>query len=308
MTPGLASAGSRSFVEIQDAGGRVDEALVHRLVALELGDINVPPNPRFPEDRVTDVSLYCRVTSEDGTLRVEVWDRGDTAGARRVSLQGSSQLVARRAALAAAELARNLVRSRRAQSAEISREIAAARKRDEEQTERRRRQRLALTARGVGTLFSDGAYLLGPELGAQLNRDFPVRIELALRWFGGELTRFEPHAGWSSAELALTPSYVFALDPRWELSLGVPMAVSTLHLRDGLEADDIAGQSDTWSARAGASVNVAPRLTEHVRLDVGLSGGWVLRPVQLARGAGAEREEHELGGGFGQLTLGVLVE
>lgn len=295
-------------MEIQDTQGRVDEALVRRLVALELGDISVPPNPRYPEDRAGDVTLYCRVTPENGSLRVEVWDRGDSAGARLVSLKDGSQLVARRVALAAAELARRLVRVRRAQAVELERERLATQRREKEEAERRKRARLALTARGAGLLLGDGGYLLGPELGAQLNRDFPLRVELGLRWLGGEVTSFEPNAGVSAAELALTPSYVFVLDPAWELSLGVPVKASMLHLRDGVSVDGIEGESDTWTARAGVSVHVAPRISSRVRFDVGISGGWVLRPVPMARGAGSEREEHELGGGFAELTLGVLVE
>jgi hypothetical protein len=303
----VAQAGSRTFVEMSDTGGRVDEALVRRLIRLELGDVSVPENPRFPGDRSEDVVLYCRVVPDDGALLVEVWERGDAAGARRVSLQGSSQLVARRVALAAAELARRLARDRNALQRRMEREANAEEQRARDEARRASQRRLALTARAVGVAFFEGAYLLGPELGVQLNRDYPLRVEMGLRWLGGSLSALSPSAGWSAAEFSLTPNYVFPKND-WELALRVPLTATLLHLRDDVSVDDISGEHDTWTARAALGLALQPRVSSHVRLDVGLSAGVVMRPVPLLRIQGGEDEVERFGGGFAELTLGVLLD
>jgi hypothetical protein len=305
-TPSL-HAGSRTFVEMGDAGGRVDEALVRRLIALELGDVSVPENPRFPGDRSEDVVLYCRVTPEDGALRVEVWDRGDAAGARRVSLQGSSQLVARRVALAAAELARRLARDRVLLSKRMEREARAEEQRMREWARRAEQRRLGLSARVVGVAFFEGAYLVGPELGVQLNHEFPLRVEMGLRWLGGSVSALSPSAGWSAAEFSLAPAYVFP-KTGWDLSIRVPLTATLLHLRDGVNVDDISGEHDTWTARAGLGIAVQPRISSHVRLDGGLSAGFLMRPVPMTRVQAGDDDTERFGGGFAELTLGVLLD
>jgi hypothetical protein len=302
-----AHAGSRTFVEMGDTGGRVDDALVRRLIRLELGDVSVPENPRFPGDRSEDVVLYCRVAPEDGALLVEVWERGDAAGARRVSLQGSSQLVARRVALAAAELARRLARDRNALQRRMEREARAEEQRARDEARRAEQRRLALSARAVGVAFFEGAYLVGPELGMQLNHEYPLRIEMGLRWLGGSVSALSPSAGWSAAEFSLTPAYVFP-KTAWDLVIRAPLTATMLHLNDGVSVDDISGEHDTWTARAGLGVAVQPRVSSHLRLDMGLSAGMVLRPVPLARIQDGEDELERFGGGFAELTLGVLLD
>ncbi len=300
-------AGSRTFVEMGDTGGRVDEALVRRLIALELGDVTVPANPRFPGDLREDVVLHCRVVPDEGGLRVEVWERGDAAGARRVSLQGSSQLVARRVALAAAELARRLARDRIALQKRMEREARAEEERASDRAKREEQRRLALSARAKGVAFFEGAYLLGPELGVQLNHEYPLRIEMGLGWLGGSVSALSPAAGWSAAEFSLSPAYVFPKSG-WELALRVPLTATLLHMRDGVNVDDISGEHDTWTARAGLGIAAQPRVASHLRLDLGLSAGLLMRPVPLSRIQDGADEAERFGGGFAELTLGVLLD
>ncbi len=306
--PSTALAGSRTLVEMGDTGGRVDEALVRRLIALELGEVNVPDNPRVPGDRGDEVVLYCRVAADGDGLLVEVWDRGDPAGARRVSLQGSSQLVARRVALAAAELARRLARDRVLLEKRLEREALALEAERAEQADSAARRRLALSARAAGVALFEGAYLVGPELGVQLNRDHPLRIEMALGWLGGSVSALSETAGWSAAELTLSPGWVFTPRPSWEVTLGAPVTATLVHLRDGVSVDDISGERDTWTARAGLGLSVTRRVASGTRLEAGVSAGMLLRPVRLARVQAGEDDFARLHGGFAQLTLGVLVD
>jgi hypothetical protein len=306
---GAAQAASRVFVEIGETGDRLNPAVVRRLVALELSEINVPDDPRFDGDEEREVTLHCRVLPEDGALRVEIWALGQSAGARRVSLQGTPALVARRVALAAAELTRRLADVRRAEARRLDREAKEAELAARRRAESERRRRLALGARARGIAFTEGAYWTGPAVGAQLNGDHPLRVELSMSWMAGQLTSLDGAPTWSALELSVEPGWVVPLTPSVDLAVGVPLAAALVNTQGEVTVDRIPGQRDTWTARGGLSAHVQPRLSRHLRLDASLAGGWVLRSVPLDRTEGsADVHRERLGGPWVEVSVGVLLD
>lgn len=302
---------SGAVVEISDAGARLDPAVVRRLIALELSDVTVPGNPRIAGDREEDVSLHCRVMSEDGALRVELWERGESAGARRVSLQGTPALVARRVALAAAELTRRLVHLRQAEARRLEREDQEAQQAAKERAEQARRRQLALTTGVRAAGFAEGAYWAGPRIGAQLNGDYPFRIELGMSWFAGQLTTFERNPLVRAFEIDLAPGWVLPLAPKTDLVVSAPLSAAVLQTHGDVFVDHLPGQRETWLARGGVGARLQPRLTPLLRLDAGLAAGWILRSVPLEQRTllpGGAGESARLGGPWAEVFFGVLLD
>lgn len=298
-----ALAESRAFVEIGETDERLNPAMLRRLVALELREIDVPESPRAVGEGPQEVTLHCRVLLDDGALRVEVWARGESAGTRRVSLQGTPALVARRVALAAAELARRLAHMRHAEARRVEREAREAEQLERAQALDRQRRRPALATRAHGVGFADGAYLVGPGVAAELNGDHPLRIELGARWGAGQLTLLPESPAWSVVELNVTPGWVIGLGEGTDLAVGVPLSVGIAHAGAALARTN--GERDGWLLRSGLEVRFQPRLLSRLRLDAGLAGGVVLRGPLLQEGAPGT---HRLGGTFGELSLGVHLD
>ncbi len=304
-----AHAASRVFVEIGETGEQLNPAVVRRLVALELSEINVPDDPRFEGDAEREVTLHCRVLPEDGALRVEIWALGQSAGARRVSLQGTPALVARRVALAAAELTRRLADVRHAEARRLEREAKEAELLARRRAERERRRRLALSTRVRGLAFAEGAYWAGPSVGAQLNGDHPLRLELSVGWMAGQLTKLDGAPTWSAFELSVEPAWVVPLTPSLDLAVGMPLAAAVVDTQGDVTVDRISGQRDTWTARGGLGAHIQPRLSRHLRLDARLAGGWALRSVPLDQsGGGVAPRTERLGGPWFEVSLGVLLD
>src|SRR5690606_15538728 len=107
---------------------QVDQRLVQRLVALELSDVEVPP-PAAATTASETPGLYVRIIADDKKMTVELWDRGQLQGLRRLSLQGSQLLRARRIALASGVLVRQLRERRLFENEEHQRRLAAETKR-----------------------------------------------------------------------------------------------------------------------------------------------------------------------------------
>jgi len=273
---------------------------VRRLVQLELSDVEVPRRPEDP-----DVALFVRVLAEgEGRIRVELWERGDQHGARRVSgTSGGSQLVARRVALAAAELARGLREKRRAlerkRAAEERRKLLAEQAERERTLDGPRALRPALAATFVGGDLT----LLGPSLDGQIHVAGATRLDLEAS-LGIGRTR-APEASTEAFELGLGPAYrlpVRAL--ALELDFSAFAKAGVLSFGDIAGVDDIPGEKQTWWARAGAVTAVELRLSRTTRLSAGFALGAVLRrvPVTLADGS-----ELRLGGLFLGAELGVVL-
>ncbi len=301
-TPAL--AGPRLFVEVEATDGGPDPRTTRRLIALELDDLTIPGDPLIPGDSSEDVSLYYRIETDDGALRIALWDRGQSAGARRVSLGGHAALTARRVALAASELARVLARRRSIEAKFLAREAELAEATERQAALDAQRSRLGLVARGRADFLLDGAYLLGPSLGVQMNRDFPFRVELGMGFLAGRITDLSPGVGWSMLEGRLTPAWVFPGTRLGDVVLGVPLSAGAARVGSSAFVDGQPDQKSTWLARAGLDLRLQRRVAEHLRLDGGVGAGAMLRTLTIERGDDRVR----LGGLWVGGSLGILID
>jgi hypothetical protein len=248
----------------------LDARAVRRLVPLELADVDVPPRPGD-----SNVALFVRVLSaRQDELRVELWERGESHGARTVAgARGSPALTSRRVALAAAELARGL-RQRRIQLA-----------RQAEKTERRRelRERIerdrtldgprALRV-GLGATAGEGLALVGPALDAELHVYGATRIDLGAAWSIGLVDWRDAAEAWA---VRAGPARRFVLGSRTDLDLGLRAEASVLSFPKSAAVDGSAGQEQSWAARIEGAARFQPRLARALRLSLGVVFGGLLR-------------------------------
>jgi len=289
------AAGAAAIEIDARAESLIDARAVRRLVQLELSDVVVRPAPGQ-----ADTALFVRVLGAgSGELRIELWERGTVYGSRNVAgATGATQLLARRVALAVAELARELrdERDDDAAAAEQQRRRALAAA-DLARTRTRNGPR-ALRSGFVGSWSRDLA-LVGPELAAELHIHRATRIDLATAWTFGAI---DPHHAAQSIALELGPAYRLGLAPGWDLDLGATLGAAVLSFPDVRAVDGIPGQHQTWSARVDVRARLEPRLSRSARLAFGLGVGTTLRdvPVELAPG-----DARRLGGPFvvGELAL-----
>jgi hypothetical protein len=251
------------------------------------------------------VALFVRVLpAGEGRIRVELWERGEAHGARSVSgTSGGAQVIARRVALAAAELARGLRQKRRA--AERARLLEERRKMLAEQAERERtldgpaalRPALSGTLVGLGDIA-----LAGPSITGELNVAGATRLDLgAAAGFGMILDSDSAvetlELGFGPAQRVPVPSLGLDLDFSAFVRAGV------LSFADVAAVDGILGQRQSWWARAGAASALELRLARTTRLSIGFSMGAVLRRVPVTLDDGRELR---LGGFFLGTELGVV--
>lgn len=298
-----AARGAPVLVEISDSAETLlDVRATRRLVALELADIDVPPaggNRRAP------APLFFRVVQVGRDLRVELWERGEYHGARVVSSSNAGgQLAARRVALAAAELARRLQRTRQYRA---ERERIDARARAAAAALEARRAldgpfalRPSLATASIGSM---SALLVGSRLTSQWT--FPalrprMRFEVGAAWLAGSAPG-SASAEW--LELSLSMARRISLADTLDLDLGVSAAAASLRLGRVRGVDDIPNQYETWAARAAISCRLEPRLSRHFRLSVGAEAGPVLRVVPFQSAAS---EPERLRGLWLGLDLGVV--
>jgi len=295
-------------VEIdQHAEQELKDRLTRRIIALELGDVDVPPPPGegpAPETR----TLFVRVLGgDDDTLRVELWEHGEFHGARRVtSKPGTSQyLRARRIALAAAELARRARRRRLAAARRYERDkerearLAAAARAAAQPPRLALRAGLQAAAVGPGDLW-----LAGPALAGRLRFRSGVGVELSVAMLGGGAPELDDSPGARWLEVGVSPDVALALSADYALSLGATVSAASVHLNDVAAVDDIAGQRDSWSARAGARLQLGVRMSRLAELQAGPELGVVLRPVPVSDRFG---ERHRLGGLWAGASIGVVL-
>src|SRR6478752_3191405 len=194
--------GGPVVVEIGDsAESLLDARATRRLVQLELSEIDVPAASGNKRARAP---LFFRVVQVGPDIRVELWERGESHGARVVSgSNAGGQLGARRVALAAAELARRLQKKRRIQAErERLSELARA---EEAQREARRALdgpfalRSGLEVSSIGAL---SGILLGPRLLGQWTLSKRSRVEAGFAWLAGRAPA-SANAEW--LELSLAP-------------------------------------------------------------------------------------------------------
>lgn len=281
---GVARATPAVVVVEIDAGAErlVDARSARRLVPLELSDVAVPASRGLRGPPV----LFFRVLGRpDGGLRIELWERGEYHGARALSGTGENpQLVARRVALAAAELGRRLARKREAMLAR-------------EERQRRRREALAQelkarTQEGPVALRSELGLggvpgklrLFGQRMNGELSLRGPLRLDV-----GGELWlgSLRPGLGAELSGVSLGPAYRWPVTRRLDLELGLRAAALLLSVPKARTLDGLAGQDSSWSARLDVAGRFEVQLTRQVRAVLGAEVGGLLRSVPYQATAGA---------------------
>jgi len=293
-------------IEISPRAERVvDSRLTRRLVEIELSDADVPPRPDgAPGARQT---VYFRVlATSPKTLRVELWDKGDYYGARRLSSADVKELLARRVALAAGALVRDLKIRRAAEVRALEQQKERLQQQREALAEALRwpavtvEGKLALAAVGPGDMV-----LGGPGLAGQFRLRSGSRVGLGATWMVGAVSRASGSPALSWLEVAVTPEHAFRLTPSFDLAVGMTAAAAAVHLNRMSQVDDISAQADTWTTRAVARVMAEPHLGSHTRLSVGPELGIVARRIPVVDEAG---DRHRLGGLWIGVSAGLVLD
>ncbi|HWA70886.1 MAG TPA: hypothetical protein VG937_01055 [Polyangiaceae bacterium] len=287
------------MLEIDSAAESVlDARVVRRLVPLELSDIDLPPdlNARTP-------ALFYRVLGEpERQVRVELWERGTLFDVRVVSgAQSGGHLLARRVALAAAELARRLRQKRLVQKREHDRELERLRTLAALAAARTREGPLALRAE-FSAARTRQLSLLGPALTAEFTLRRALRLDLGAEYLGG--WDDSGRALLSFVELSVGPALRVRAAPRLDVDFAARASASAVHVAGASAIDAIEGERDTWTARGGLALRVQPRLARWARASAGAEAGFFLRtmPARFPDGAGERFRGWYLG-----LALGVVI-
>ena len=235
-------------------------------------------------------------------IRVELWERGEFHGARSVSLSsGTSQLHARRIALAAAELARRLRGKRIAEAKRLSSPRSNGDNGDDGLSSGRPRAGIGAAVRAAGIGPSD-LWLVGPELAGRLRLGESVRFELAGAWMQGQSPALSGSPTTSWMELSLAPGYAAALARGLNLVASARFAAAIVHLNDVLAVDGIEREEETWSARTAFELALEAKLSRAFALHVAPEAGVVLRRIPVL---GRQRDFERLGGLWLGASLGV---
>jgi hypothetical protein len=275
----------------------IDPRALRRRVQLELADVAVPPPPGQQE-----AALFFRVlVAGSSDLRIELWERGVEYGSRVVAgATDTGPLLARRVALAAAELARELSDTREDEANERHQAQAQKAALERAARERTRNGPHALRSSATGA-WSPKLALVGPALTAELDAYKKTRVDFGAAATYGTFVRDTPVEAFS---LGFGPARRVVLGPRWDLDFGLHAAAWLLVLPEARGVDGIAGQHQTWTASVDARVRIEPRLSRSVRLELGVGGGALLRRVPFERADG--RAEH-VTGLFGAAEVGVVI-
>ncbi len=275
----------------------IDARALRRRVELELADVAVPPALGQRE-----AALFFRVLyAGSGQLRVELWERGVAYGSRVVAgATDGGPLLARRVALAAAELARELSDTREDEAAD---RVEAARHEHELELAAHRRTLDGPRALRVGAAaaWSPKLAYVGPSVAAELDVYRKARLDFDVSaGFGA--------AGGSAAletlSLGIGPARRWVLGPRWDLDLALRAAASLLEFSDARGVDRLARERQSWTAGIEARVRLEPRLSRAVRLVLGVGAGELLRRVPLELASGRQKD---LDGPFLAGELGIVL-
>lgn len=305
----VSAAPASVVVEIDAAAERVvDSRSTRRLLPLELSDVAVPAG----QSRGAPVLFFRVLGRADGSLRIELWERGEYHGQRALSSAGENpQLVARRVALAAAELGRRLARKRSAALVREERLRQARLAREQELAERTQEGPLALRSEVAVSAVPSHLWTGGTRLIGELTLRGRLRLDV-----GGELAlgRLRMTTGWvpessgnlaaSLSGLSLGPAYRFALTSAWDIDAGARASALLLSVPAAYSLDAVPDQASSWSARMDAGLRLQVRLTRQVRASVGGELGWLLRNVRYV---GAHHEASWLRGAWFGGSLGVVI-
>jgi hypothetical protein len=298
--PSLAHAAVTNIVvEIDGAAERlVDARSARRLVPLELSDVTVPVGATRPTP-----ALFFRVLGRpDGSLRIELWERGEYHGQRALSARGENpQLVARRVALAAAELCRRLARKR---EAGLARDLRLRQNREARETaERERTQDGPLAVRSeLGFAATPGQLqLFGSRLAAETSLRGPLRLDFGAELWGGRLT---PQLGVLLEGVSLGPAYRLVLTPQLDLDVAGRAAALLLQAPQAQSLDAVPEQNSSWTTRIDAAARLQLRLTRQVRVALGGEFGALLRSVSFVT---PQLEPRRLEGTWWGASLALVV-
>lgn len=258
------------------AAKTLSEPRFRRLIEIELQDIGALAQSATGPlgDHVAYLWIDQPTTSK---ITIEVRAAERPAARRDIAVLGlSGDVAARLSALAAAELLRAQRGPIRAPVQQKPANVAPT----PEQIERASRTRPAL----VLDLAGSAAFL--PQAGGGLGgasveagfRCFGVSESLFGRFYTGSIRDAGP-ARWLEAGLALR--YHLWLHPRFRLGFGGTMSLASVHLGQVSSIGGVAGERDTWSARAGAAISAEARVAKSLWLSLALEPGAVLRPVHF---------------------------
>lgn len=285
----------------------VDPTLTRRLVAIELGDLEVPPAPG--DEPPVPRSLFVRlIGEEEGHVRVELWELGRRLGVREVAFDvgTSEQLRARRIALVAAALGREAALARRREAQRLA-----------EQARVEQEARLAAAATPpasraalvgglrVADVGSAELLLAGPRLEGSLRLADGATLGVGLVQLAGAAPGLggAPPLKW--AELTMTPGWQASIAPGARLGFGAEIAAATVELPRVPVVDGVAGQLATWTARAAGRLTIELGTGRLGSAELGVGAGMVLRPLPVGYPGGAEAD---LGGAWLALDAGWVLD
>jgi hypothetical protein len=285
-------------VEIDGAAERlVDARSARRLVPLELSDVALPVSGL----RGAPVLFFRVLGRADGSLRIELWERGEYHGARVLSGAGETpQLVARRVALAAAELGRRLARKREATLARDERLRRAREKSAHEQRERTQDGPVALRSELALGVVPQKLLLFGQRLNGELALRGPLRLDVGAELWTGSLA---PSLGAQLEGVSIGPAYRLLLTRGLDLDLGLHAAALLIQVPRARSVDAITAQTSTWTARLTWAPRLQVRLSRQVRAFLGAEVGAVLRAVPYETPQSSQRLRGVWWGG----SLGLVV-
>ncbi|WP_438040693.1 hypothetical protein [Sorangium sp. So ce128] len=279
------------------AAEEVSSVRVRRLLEIELPDgAALAAEPVGPlGDRVATVWVD-RPTA--ARLEIQVRLDGRAVVRRQIAVSGlTSDVAARLVAIAASEMIVAEMRRARAPRRPPSPRRPTQ---DEVELASRDLDTLSVSAGPYAAVVSGGPRVLGGAGLALGLRRLRLTESLFARLLaapsGGEPLRW--------LEAGFSGDYRFWLAASWRLSIGATASVASLRLPAAVSVDGIAGERDTWSARAGLGLGVETRLGGPVWLGLTLDPGIVLRPAPYegARGEAGAVEGAWLGVGLSLST------
>jgi len=294
------AAAASVVVEIDSAAERVvDARSARRLVPLELADVAVPAAAGV---RGAPVLFFRVLGRADGGVRIELWERGEYHGARTLSGAGETpQLVARRVALAAAELGRRLARKREATLLRDQRLRQSREARAREERERRQEGPAALRPELSAAGVPGKLWLFGERLTGELSLHGALRLDVGGELWAGSVT---PNLHAELQGITLGPGYRLVLSRQLDLDLGVQAAALLVQVPEAVALDAVPNQDSSWTARLNAAARFELGLSRQLRAILGLEAGGLLRSMSYV---GAENEPERLRGSWWGASLGVVV-
>ena len=280
----------------------LDARATRRLVTLELRDIEIPAAFVQKGSKASPPALYFRLLGKQATnVRVELWQLGELHDARTVSVGDGTpaHLLARRIALAAAELARHLRQQRLLQLHKQKKQLEELRRLGLQAAHSTREGPLALRTEAA-FLWGERLWLSGPRLTAELSLRRSFRLDWGVRQGLG--ADHSGRSGLSSYEITLGPALRLHPSPQFDLDLGAEAAVAVVRINRARSVDATPDERTSWTARAGVALRLQPRLKRGLRASIALEGGSQLRAIPVRYDTGTER----YGGFYAALALGIV--